>query len=68
MGTEHAVHVGEVLAVVDGKVHVVECVMGRAVEPLISPATSHHVSVVNENGPDLDSNKEGKVEVSLHRA
>ena len=44
---------GKVLTVVDGKVHVVQSVVGRAVDVLFEPVTRNHVPVVDENSPDL---------------
>lgn len=58
----------EVLAVVAGEEHVVESVVGRAVDELFEPMAGDHVAVVNEDGPDLDADEEEHVEVLLHRA
>lgn len=63
-----AVGPGEVLAVVDGEVHVVQGVVGGAVEPLFCPVTLDHVAVVDEDGPDLHGYEERHVEVALHGA
>jgi hypothetical protein len=52
---------GEVLAVVDGEVHVVQRVMGRAVDELLGPVPGDHVAVVDEDGPDLHGDKEHHV-------
>jgi hypothetical protein len=59
---------GEVLSVVDCKVHVVQCVVRRTVDELLSPMACNHVAVVNEDGPNLDTNEEDQVQISLHRA
>ena len=63
-----AVGPGEVLAVVDGEVHVVKSVVRGAVEELLRPVARDHVTVVNENCPNLDSDEKDKVEISLHGA
>lgn len=68
MGAEVRVGPGEVLAVVDGEVHVVEGVMGGAVEELLGPVARDHVAVVDEDGPDLDGDEEDHVQVALHWA
>ena len=59
---------GKILSVVDGKVHVMQCVMSRAVDELLSPVAGDHVTIVNEDGPNLHSDEENHVEVSVHRA
>lgn len=58
----------EVLAVVAGEVHVVQSVVGRAVDELFEPMASDHVAVVDKNGPDLNADEEEHVEVLLHGA
>lgn len=68
VGAEVAVGPGEVLAVVDGEVHVVEGVVGGAVDVLLKPVARDHVAVVNEDGPDLHESEEGHVEVLLEGA
>lgn len=57
---------GEVLAVVDGEVHVVQRVVGWAVDELLGPVTGDHVAVVDEDGPDLHGDEEDHVEVPVH--
>lgn len=59
---------GEVLPVVDSEVHVVQRVVGRAVDELLGPVPGDHVAVVDEDGPDLHSNEENHVEVAVHGA
>lgn len=68
MGIEVVVAPGEVLAVVDGEVHVVQGVVGRRVYKLLGPVTRDHIAVVDEDGPDLDGNEEGHVKVAVHGA
>lgn len=58
----------EVLAVVAGEEHVVESVVGRAVDELFEPVAGDHVAVVDEDGPDLNADEEEHVEVLLHGA
>lgn len=58
----------EVLAIVDCKVHVVQRVVGGTIDELLDPVARNHVSVVDQNGPDLDQNEHDQVQVSLHRA
>jgi hypothetical protein len=58
----------EVLAVVASKVHVVESVMSGAVDELLEPVASNHVTVVNEDSPDLNADEKEHVEVLLHGA
>lgn len=53
MRVEVGVGPGEVLPVVDGEVHVVEGVVGRAVDVFFEPVARYHVTVVNEDGPYL---------------
>lgn len=67
VGVEVAVSPGEVLAVVDGKVHVMQGVVGGAVDELFEPVAGDHVAVVDENGPHLDEDEEAQVEVLLGR-
>jgi hypothetical protein len=59
---------GEVLAVVDSEVHVVQRVVSRAVDELFSPVAGDHVAVVDEDSPDLHSNEEKRVQVAVHWA
>lgn len=59
---------GEVLSVVDGEVHVVQGVMGGAVEEFLRPVAGNHVAVVNQDGPDLDRAEEDHVQMALHGA
>lgn len=65
---ETAVGPSEVLSIVDGEVHVVQRVVRGAVDELLRPMTRDHVAVVDQDGPDLDGNEEGHVQVSLHWA
>lgn len=39
-----------------------------AVDEFLRPVVRNHVTVVNEDGPDLDSNEEEHVQISLHWA
>jgi len=57
---------GEVLPIVDGEVHMVQCVVRGTVDELLRPMARDHVTVVNQDGPDLDSTEEGHVKMSLH--
>lgn len=59
---------GKVLSVVARKVHVVEGVVSWAVDELFQPVSSDHVTVMNEDGPDLDQSKEHHIQVLLHGA
>lgn len=59
---------GEVLAVVDGEVHVVQRVVCRAVDELLSPVSRNHVTVMNQDRPDLHEDEHDQVKVPLHRA
>lgn len=68
VGVEVVVGPGEVLAVVDGEVHVVQRVVRGAVDELLGPVTRDHVSVVDEDGPDLHQDEHDQVEVPLHGA
>lgn len=58
----------KVLTVIDGKVHVVQRVVRRAVDELFRPMARNHVAVVDEDGPDLDGDEEDQVQISLHGA
>lgn len=58
----------EVLAIVAGEIHVVESVVGGAVNKPLEPVAGDHVAVVNEDGPDLNTDKEEHVKVLLHGA
>lgn len=62
---EVAVGPGEVLAVVDGEVHVMQSVVGGTVDVLLEPVARDHVAVVDQNGPDLHQHEENHVEVFL---
>jgi hypothetical protein len=42
--------------------------MGGAVEPLFCPMACNHIAIVNEDGPNLNTNEEDHVQVSLHWA
>ncbi len=55
---ETAIGPGEVLPIVDGEVHVVQGVVRGAVDQLFGPMARDHVTVVDQDGPDLDSNEE----------
>jgi hypothetical protein len=57
-GWTHPVRPGEVLAVVDGKVEVVERVVGGAVDDVLEPVARDHVRVVDEDGPDVDDDED----------
>ena len=65
---ETAVRPGEVLAIIDGEVHVVQGVVGGAVDELFRPVAGDHVAVVDQDGPDLDGHEEDHVQISLHGA
>ena len=65
---ETGVGPGEVLTVIDGEVHVVQGVVGGAVDELLGPVAGDHVAVVDQDGPDLDGDEEDHVEISLHGA
>lgn len=68
VGAKTAVGPGEILSVVDGEVHVVQRVVRGAVDEPSRPVVRNHVTVVNQDGPDLDSDEEGHVQISLHWA
>lgn len=68
MGTEVVVGPGEVLAIVDGKVYVVEGMVRGAVDESFNPVAGEHVAVVDQDGPYLDGHEKGQVQVSLDRA
>src|SRR5690242_1063257 len=59
---------GEVLSVVDSKVHMVQRVVSRAIDKFLGPVARNHVAVMNEDRPDLHCNEKNQVEVSIHRA
>ncbi len=63
---ETAVGPGEVLPIIDGEVHVVQGVVRGAVDQLLRPMARDHVTVVDQDGPDLDSNEEDQIQISLH--
>ena len=66
VGVEVVVAPSEVLSVVDSEVHVVQGVVRRAVDELLSPMAGDHVAVVNDNGPDLHYDEEHEVQVLLN--
>lgn len=68
MRAEIVVGPGEVLPIVDGEVHVVQCVVRGAVDEPFRPMARNHVTVVDQDGPDLDSHEEDHVQISLHWA
>lgn len=68
MGSKVAIGPGKVLTVVDREVHVMQCMVRRAVEPFLGPMASDHVAVMYEDGPNLHSYKKTHVEVFLYRA
>lgn len=59
----HLVREREVLAVVDGKVDVVERMVGRAVDDGLERVASEHIRVVDEDRPGVDEDEdcEGRV-------
>lgn len=59
---------GEVLSVVDGEVHVVQGVVSRTIDELLSPMPGDHIAIMNEDGPDLHRDEEYHVEVAVHGA
>ena len=61
MGLPVAVAPGEVLAVVDGEVDVMQSVVGRAVNVLLEPVAADHVAVVDQDGPDLNRDEKEDV-------
>ena len=68
MRVEVVVCPGEVLPVVASEVQMVQGMVSWAVEPALQPRIGDHVSVMDEYGPELDSNKEDCIEVLLHWA
>lgn len=66
MRTEIGIGPGEVLSVVDGEVHVVQRVVGGAVDELLGPVAGNHVAVVDENCPHLHGHEESKIKISLN--
>lgn len=68
MRVEVVIAPSEVLAVVDGEVHVVQGVVSRAVDEFLCPVARDHVAVVDEDCPDLYGDEEHHVEVSVHGA
>ena len=68
VGAEIAVGPGEILPIVDGEVHVMQCVVGGAVDELLRPMAGDHVPIVDQDGPDLDGNEEDHVQIFLHGA
>lgn len=61
MGAEVVVGPGEVLAVIDGKVYVVESVVRGAVDESFDPVAGEHVAVVDQDGPYLDGHEKGQI-------
>jgi len=59
---------GEILPIVVVEIHVVQRVMGRAVDEFLEPVARDHVAVMDEDGPDLHENEQHHVQVLLHRA
>lgn len=59
---------GEVLSVVDSKVHMVQRVVSRAVDEFFGPVARNHIAVMNKDCPYLHRNEKNQVEVSIHRA
>lgn len=53
---------GKVLAVVTRKVQVVQCVVSGRVDVAFEKVTGDHVTVVDENAPQLDKDEESKEE------
>lgn len=68
MRIEVVVAPGEVLAVVDGEVNVMQGVVGGTVDKLLCPVSGDHVAIMYENGPDLHSDEEKHVQVPIHWA
>ena len=68
MGLEVVVGPCKVLPIVDSEIHVMEGVVGRAVDILLKPVARDHVTIVDKNRPNLDQNEENHVQVLLHRA
>ena len=61
VGAKIVIGPGKVLSVVDGKVHVVQRMVRGTVDELFGPMTRNHVAVVDEDGPDLDTDEENHV-------
>lgn len=68
MGLEVIVRPCKVLPIVDGEVHVMQRVVGRAVDVLLKPVARDHVTIVDKNRPNLHQNEKNHVQVLLHRA
>ena len=52
---------GEVLSIVDSEIHVVQRMMRWTVDELFRPMAANHIAVMDEDGPDLDTNEEDHV-------
>jgi hypothetical protein len=63
--TSHAIRPGEVLTIIHRKMDMVLRVMRRSIDDVLERMTGDHVRIVNEYGPEIDSDEEGKVERSL---
>ena len=57
----------KVLAVVAGKIEMVKRVVGRRVDESFEEMARDHVSIVNQDRPELDKNEQPDVEVSVER-
>lgn len=66
MRLEATVCPGKVLAVVDGEVKVVQGVVRGAVDVVLEPVAGDHVAIMDEDGPYLNEDEHGHVEVLLH--
>ncbi len=66
MAPKRTIRPREILAVVDGEVHMVEGVVRGAVEEGFGPVAGDHVAVVDEDRPDLDEDEEQHVQVFVH--
>lgn len=58
----------KVLPVIDSEIHVMQCVVGRAVDILLKPVARDHVTIMDENCPHLHQNEKNHIQVLLHRA
>ena len=56
---------GEVLPVVDREVEMVQRVVRGPVDDVLERVAGDHVGVVDEDGPDVDEDEHGEVEVEL---
>lgn len=59
---------GKILSVVDSKVHMMQRMVSGAVDEFLSPVTRNHITIVNEDGPNLHGDEKNHVEVPVHRA